>query len=49
MSLTKPSKVKTLEKSSIFTKTIVQMNDVSASYDSKSYVLKNISKLKVLE
>ena len=42
MSLTKPSKVKTLEKSSIFTKTIVQMNDVSASYDSKSYVLKNI-------
>ena len=42
MSLTKPSKEKTLEKSSIFTKTIVQMNDVSASYDSKSYVLKNI-------
>ena len=42
MSLTKPSKVKTLEKSSIFTKTIVQMNGVSASYDSKSYVLKNI-------
>ena len=42
MSLTKPSKVKTLEKSSIFTKTIDQMNDVSASYDSKSYVLKNI-------
>ena len=42
MSLTKPSKEKTLEKSSIFTKTIVQMNGVSASYDSKSYVLKNI-------
>ena len=42
MSLAKPSKVKTLEKSLIFTKTIVQMNDVSASYDSKSYVLKNI-------
>ena len=43
MSLTKPSKVKTLEKpSSIFTKTIVQMNDISASYDSKNYVLKNI-------
>jgi len=42
MSLTKPSKVKTLEKSSIFTKTIVQMNDVSASYDSKNYVLKDI-------
>ena len=42
MSLTKPSKVKTLEKSSIFTKTIVQMNGVSTSYDSKSYVLKNI-------
>ena len=42
MSLTKPSKVKTLKKSSIFTKIIVQMNGVSASYDSKSYVLKNI-------
>jgi len=43
LSLTKPSKVKTLEKpSSIFTKTIVQMNDISASYDSKNYVLKNI-------
>ena len=42
MSLTKPSKVKTLEKSSIFTKIIIQMNGVSASYDSKSYVLKNI-------
>ena len=43
MSFTKPSKVKSLGKnSSIFTKTIVQMNDVSASYDSKSYVLKNI-------
>ena len=43
MSITKSSNVKTLEKSSsIFTKTIVQMNDVSASYDSKNYVLKNI-------
>ena len=43
MSLSKPSKVKTLGKSSaIFTKTIVQMNDVSASYDSKNYVLKDI-------
>jgi phosphonate transport system ATP-binding protein len=43
MSLSKSSKVKTLGKSSaIFTKTIVQMNDVSASYDSKNYVLKDI-------
>ncbi len=43
MSLSKLSKVKTLGKSSaIFTKTIVQMNDVSASYDSKNYVLKDI-------
>jgi len=42
MSFTKPPKVKSLEKSSIFTKTIVQMNDISASYDSKNYVLKNI-------
>jgi phosphonate transport system ATP-binding protein len=43
MSLSKSSKVKTLGKSSaIYTKTIVQMNDVSASYDSKNYVLKNI-------
>ena len=43
MSITKSSNVKTLEKSSsIFIKTIVQMNDVSASYDSKNYVLKNI-------
>jgi len=43
MSLSKSSKVKTLGKSSaIFTKTIVQMNDVSASYDSKNYVLKGI-------
>jgi len=43
MSFTKPPKVKSLEKSSIFTKTIVQMNDISASYDSKNYVLKDIS------
>ena len=44
MSLSKSSKVKTLGKSSaIFTKTIVQMNDISASYDSKNYVLKDIS------
>ncbi len=44
MSLSKSSKVKTLGKSSaIFTKTIVQMNDVSASYDSKNYVLKDIN------
>jgi len=43
LSFTKPSKAKSLGKgSSIFTKTIVQMNGVSASYDSKSYVLKNI-------
>ena len=43
MSLSKSSKVKTLGKSSaIFTKTIVQMNDISASYDSKNYVLKDI-------
>jgi len=43
MSATKPSKVKTLGKAfAIFTKTIVQMNDISASYDSKSYVLKDI-------
>ena len=43
MSLSKLSKVKTLGKSSaIFTKTIVQMNDISASYDSKNYVLKDI-------
>ena len=43
MSATKPSKVKTLGKAfAIFTKTIVQMNDISASYDSKNYVLKNI-------
>ena len=28
--------------SSISTLSIVQMNDISASYDSKSYVLKNI-------
>ena len=43
MSFTKSPKVKSLEKSSIFTKTIVQMNDISASYDSKNYVLKDIS------
>ena len=43
MSATKPSKVKTLGKAfAIFTKTIVQMNDISASYDSKNYVLKDI-------
>ena len=43
MFATKPSKVKTLGKAfAIFTKTIVQMNDISASYDSKSYVLKDI-------
>ena len=43
MFATKPSKVKTLGKAfAIFTKTIVQMNDISASYDSKNYVLKNI-------
>ncbi len=43
MSATKPSKVKTLGSAfTIFTKTIVQMNDISASYDSKSYVLKDI-------
>ena len=43
MSTTKPSKVKTLGGAfTIFTKTIVQMNDISASYDSKSYVLKDI-------
>ncbi len=43
MSATKPSKVKTLGKAfTIFTKTIVQMNDISASYDSKNYVLKDI-------
>jgi len=43
MFATKPSKVKTLGKAfAIFTKTIVQMNDISASYDSKNYVLKDI-------
>ena len=43
MSATKPTKVKTLGKAfAIFTKTIVQMNDISASYDSKNYVLKDI-------
>ena len=43
MSATKPSKVKTLGKAfAIFTKTIVQMNNISASYDSKNYVLKDI-------
>ena len=43
MSATKPSKVKTLGKAfAIFTKTIIQMNDISASYDSKNYVLKDI-------
>jgi len=43
MSATKPSKVKTLGKAfAIFTKTIVQMNGISASYDSKNYVLKDI-------
>ena len=43
MYLSKSSKAKTLGKSStIFTKTIVQMNDISASYDSKNYVLKDI-------
>jgi len=43
MSTTKPTKVKTLGKAfAIFTKTIVQMNDISASYDSKNYVLKDI-------
>ena len=43
MFTTKPSKVKTLGKAfAIFTKTIVQMNDISASYDSKNYVLKDI-------
>ena len=43
MFATKPSKVKTLGKAfAIFTKTIVQMNNISASYDSKNYVLKDI-------
>ena len=43
MFATKPSKVKTLGKAfAIFTKTIVQMNGISASYDSKNYVLKDI-------
>jgi len=43
MFATKPSKVKTLGKAfAIFTKTIIQMNDISASYDSKNYVLKDI-------
>jgi phosphonate transport system ATP-binding protein len=43
MFATKPSKVKTLGKAfAIFTKIIVQMNDISASYDSKNYVLKDI-------
>ena len=43
MFATKPSKVKTLGKAfAIFTKTIVQMNAISASYDSKNYVLKDI-------
>jgi len=43
MFATKPSKVKTLGKAfAIFTKTIVQMNDISASYDSKNYVLNDI-------
>jgi len=43
MFATKPSKVKALGKAfAIFTKTIVQMNDISASYDSKNYVLKDI-------
>jgi len=43
MSATKPTKIKTLGKAfAIFTKTIVQMNDISASYDSKNYVLKDI-------
>ena len=45
MSATKPSKVKTLGKAfAIFTKTIVQMNDISASYDSKNYFLKDIKR-----